>query len=174
MTLKTSLLTIGFLILAMVMVEGSLSVTAPALAVEPEEVLDDPVLETEAREISKLLRCLVCQNQSIDDSNAGLARDLRVLVRERLVAGDTREQTLEYIVSRYGDYVLLKPPVKRQTLALWWAPVIFAGLAILAFIVTFTRGRTKESVGQADTPQALTPEEQKQLKRLMKKKKDPK
>lgn len=174
MTLKNSLVIIGILMLALVTVESSLPLTSPALAVEPEEVLDDPVLESEAREISKLLRCLVCQNQSIDDSNAGLARDLRVLVRERLVAGDTRKETLDYIVSRYGDYVLLKPPVKRQTLALWWAPVIFAALAILAFVVTFTRGRTQNTTGKTDLAQALTPEEQKQLKRLMKKKKDPK
>lgn len=170
MTLRKSLAVMGLLMLAFVTLESALPLMAPAQAVEPEEVLDDPVLETEAREISKLLRCLVCQNQSIDESNAGLARDLRRLVRERLVAGDTRKETLDYIVSRYGDYVLLKPPVKRQTLALWWAPVVFALLAVLGFVAIFTRGRAQNAAIGSDTTQALTPEEQKQLKRLLKKK----
>lgn len=170
MTLRKSLAVMGLLMLAFVTLESALPLVVPAQAVEPEEVLDDPVLESEAREISKLLRCLVCQNQSIDESNAGLARDLRRLVRERLVAGDTRKETLDYIVSRYGDYVLLKPPVKRQTLALWWAPVVFALLAVLGFVTIFTRGRAKNAAMGSDRAQPLTPEEQKQLKRLLKKK----
>jgi cytochrome c-type biogenesis protein CcmH len=89
-----------------------LAAPAPAWAVNPSEVLADKVLETRARDISKELRCLVCQNQSIDDSDADLARDLRVLVRDRLVAGDTDQAVIEYVVSRYGDFVLLRPPVK--------------------------------------------------------------
>ena len=91
-----------------------LSLAAPAFAVQPDEVLKDPAMEARAREISKELRCLVCQNQSIDDSNAPLARDLRVLVRERLVAGDDNTGVLGYITARYGDYVLLRPPFKAS------------------------------------------------------------
>ena len=94
----------------------SFAAVAPASwAVEPDEILDDPVLEARAREISKGLRCLVCQNQSIDDSNAGLARDLRILLRERLVAGDSNSAAIAFIVDRYGDFVLLRPPVKPTT-----------------------------------------------------------
>ncbi len=111
----------------------------PALAVNPDEVLADPVLEARAREISKGLRCLVCQNQSIDDSNADLARDLRLLVRERLVAGDTNDQVVSYVVSRYGDFVLLKPPFKASTMVLWIGPLFIAGFGLLAVIVFFRR-----------------------------------
>ena len=95
-----------------------------AVAVNPDEVLEDPVLEGRARDLSQILRCLVCQNQSIDDSNADLARDLRLIVRQRLVAGDSDEQVIQYIVDRYGDYVLLDPPVKGITYALWFGPAI--------------------------------------------------
>ncbi|MBT7941838.1 MAG: cytochrome c-type biogenesis protein CcmH, partial [Alphaproteobacteria bacterium] len=94
----------------------------PAHAVNPDEILSDPVLETRAREISKGLRCLVCQNQSIDDSDAGLAQDLRILVRERLVAGDSDDAVIDFVVARYGDFVLLKPPFMLSTLALWLGP----------------------------------------------------
>lgn len=107
---------------------------APAFAVLPDEVLDDPALEARARAISVNLRCLVCQNQSIDDSNADLARDLRVLVRERLVVGDSDEQVIDYIVSRYGEFVLLKPRLSLHNLVLWIAPFGFlvgGGAAIL-------------------------------------------
>jgi cytochrome c-type biogenesis protein CcmH len=93
-------------------------------AVDPHEMLEDPVLEQRAREISKGLRCLVCANESIDESNAGLARDLRVLVRERLTKGDSNEQVTEFIVSRYGDYVLLKPPFKLNSVLLWLGPAL--------------------------------------------------
>jgi cytochrome c-type biogenesis protein CcmH len=105
---------------------------APAVAVEPGEQLADPALEAEAREISAGLRCLVCQNQSIDDSAAPLARDLRLLVRERLVAGDTPDEVREYLVARYGDFILLKPPFRAATLALWLTPafVLAIGAAI--------------------------------------------
>ncbi len=95
-----------------------------ALAVEPSEMLSNPKLEARARTISRELRCLVCQNESIDDSNASLAHDLRVLVRKRLLAGDTNEQVKQYIVARYGDYVLLKPPFKPETYLLWFGPLI--------------------------------------------------
>lgn len=93
-----------------------------AWAVQPSEVLQDPALETRAREISKHLRCLVCQNQSIDDSDADLAHDLRVLVRERLTAGDSDEQVIRFIAARYGDFVLLKPPFEPATWLLWLGP----------------------------------------------------
>lgn len=99
-----------------------LALCVPAFAVEPDEVLDNPALEARARGISKELRCLVCQNESIDDSNADLAKDLRLLVRERLVQGDSDDDVVAYIVSRYGDFVLLKPPLDMRTVLLWGAP----------------------------------------------------
>lgn len=97
---------------------------APALAVNPDEILPDPALEQRARDISANLRCLVCQNQSIDDSDAQLARDLRVLVRERLVAGETNEQIMDYVVGRYGEFVLLRPSLSMKNLVLWGTPVL--------------------------------------------------
>jgi cytochrome c-type biogenesis protein CcmH len=135
-----------------------------AHAVEPDEVLADPVLEQRARDISKNLRCLVCQNQSIDDSNAGLARDLRVLVRERLVAGDDNDAVIRHIVERYGDYVLLRPPVKPSTYLLWFGPVlIVAGAGAALFL--FYRRRRAASTPDAPTP--LTEEERKELDTLL-------
>ncbi|MFN0218084.1 MAG: cytochrome c-type biogenesis protein CcmH [Hyphomicrobium sp.] len=97
---------------------------SPALAVQPDEILADAAQETRARALSAHLRCLVCQNQSIDDSNAPLARDLRLLVRERIVAGDDDGAVMDYITERYGDFVLLKPPFKPETLILWLTPVL--------------------------------------------------
>ena len=106
----------------------ALCLAAPAIAVGPDEILPDPVLEQRARDISAGLRCLVCQNQSIDDSDADLARDLRVLVRERLVAGDSDEAVRQYLVDRYGEYVLLNPRVNNHTILLWIAaPVLLIG-----------------------------------------------
>ena len=115
---------------------------APAHAVEPDEILADPVLEDRARDISKGLRCVVCQNQDIDSSNAGVARDLRLLVRERLVAGDTDEAVMAYVRARYGDYVLMSPPLTPATYALWFAPVFLAGLSLFAFVVVTRRRRS--------------------------------
>ncbi|MCZ6588999.1 MAG: cytochrome c-type biogenesis protein CcmH, partial [Alphaproteobacteria bacterium] len=133
----------------------------PALAVEPDEVLDDPALEARAREISKVLRCVVCQNQSIDDSGADIARDMRLLVRERLVAGDTDKQTVDHMVARYGDYVLLRPPFQANTLALWIGPplmaIVVATLALLFFRV-YQRER-----GARTGPEPLTPTDRAQL-----------
>ena len=109
---------------------------SPALALSPDEILDDPVLEQRARDISAGLRCLVCQNQSIDDSDADLARDLRVLVRERLVAGDSDEAVRQYLVDRYGEYVLLNPRVGSHTIVLWVAaPVLLIGGLGALFVV---------------------------------------
>jgi cytochrome c-type biogenesis protein CcmH len=102
----------------------ALALAAAAGAVEPEEQLADPALEARAREIGQELRCLVCQNQSIDESDADLARDLRRIVRERLTAGGTDDQVMAFVTARYGDYVLLRPPLRAGTLALWFGPVV--------------------------------------------------
>ena len=108
----------------------SLSLLAPALAVEPDEVMADPSLEARARALSIELRCLVCQNQSIDGSSAPLARDLRILVRERLAAGDSDEQVISFIVDRYGEFVLLTPRLSSYTLILWGARSLFCLSAV--------------------------------------------
>ena len=115
----------AFACLALISFQG-----APAGAVEPHEILKDPVLEKRARDISAELRCLVCQNQSIDDSDAPLARDLRVLVRDRLTAGDTNRQAVDYIVDRYGEFVLLRPRFGLHTLILWISMPVILLLAL--------------------------------------------
>ena len=135
-----------------------------ALAVEPGEMLADPVLEARARDISKELRCLVCQNQSIDDSNAPLAHDLRVLVRQRLVAGDSNEAVKQYLVARYGDYVLMKPPFKPETWVLWLGPPVLLLLGG-ALVWSVLRGRGRASTTAAEA--ALSPEEEKRLSELV-------
>lgn len=122
-------------------------------AVEPSEKLADPQLEMRAREIGKGLRCLVCQNQTIDDSNAPLARDLRLVVRERLVAGDNDLAVMEYVHKRYGDFVLMRPPIRYDTYLLWFGPLILA--AVFGFGL-FMRARNRQ---EAVAP-SLTPEEQ--------------
>ena len=104
------------------MLMSTLSIAAPALAVDPDEMLKDPTEEARARAIGQQLRCLVCQNESIDDSNADLARDLRKLVRERITAGDTDDQVIAFLRARYGDFVLLKPPFEPETYLLWLGP----------------------------------------------------
>jgi cytochrome c-type biogenesis protein CcmH len=135
----------------------------PAHAVNPDEILPDPVLEERARNLSGQLRCMVCQNQSIDDSNAELARDLRVLVRERLVDGDTDQEVIDYVVSRYGEFVLLKPRVSAKTIILWAAPVGLLLIGIIA-IVVFVRTRPRQQ-----TLPRLTAEEEAQISELLKK-----
>ncbi len=112
-----------------------------AHAVQPNEILPDAKLEARARELSTGLRCLVCQNQSIDDSNAPLARDLRLLVRERLVAGDSNEEVTRYLVARYGDFILLKPPLNAGTVLLWAAPGLVLALGLGWLIVSARRRR---------------------------------
>jgi cytochrome c-type biogenesis protein CcmH len=115
----------------------------PAWAVQPDEILDDPVLEERARDISSGLRCLVCRNENIDDSNAELARDLRLLVRERLVAGDSNNQVVDFIVERYGEYVLLRPRSDGSALVLWLAgPLMLLLGAGIALRYVRGRGRT--------------------------------
>ncbi len=136
-----------------------------ARAVEPSEILADPRLELRARALSANLRCLVCQNQSIDDSNAPLAKDLRVIVRERLTAGDTDSQVMDYLVARYGDFILLSPPLKAGTILLWGAP--FAVLLLGAgFVFWNARRRTTASVAAV----ALSPEEKAKLSAILDKK----
>ena len=135
-------------------------------AVNPDEMLDDPALEARAREISKGLRCLVCQNQSIDDSDADLARDLRVLVRERLAGGDSDGQVIDYVVSRYGDFVLMRPPFKVTTYALWLGPALIAGLGVLA-VVAFYRRRTAAGARRGTAPPPLTEDEKRRLETLL-------
>ena len=115
-----------------------------AFAVAPDEMLPNPALETRARSISEGLRCMVCQNQSIDESDADLARDLRLLVRERLTAGDTDAQVIDYVVSRYGEFVLLKPRLNAHTLLLWGAPLALLLAGVLALFAS-ARSRRKES-----------------------------
>ena len=119
----------------------------PALAVQPDEVLDDPALEARARAISADLRCLVCQNQSIDDSNAELARDLRLVVRERLVAGDSDPEVLEFVVARYGEFVLLNPVIAPHTLALWLAAPVVLVIGAVVLLVAVRRRRTVVTSG---------------------------
>lgn len=118
-----------------------MTIASPLWAVEPDEILTDPMLEARARDISKGLRCLVCQNESIDESHASLARDLRILVRERLVEGDSDDQTVEFIVERYGEYVLLQPRASGSTLLLWAAgPLMLLLASGIGFI--YLRGRS--------------------------------
>ena len=114
-------------------------------AVDPSEILRNPTLEKRARHISKDLRCLVCQNQSIDDSDAPLARDLRLLVRERLIQGDTDNEVFDYVVSRYGDFVLLRPPVKAVTAILWLGPAIFVLIGFIGLLRYFRRQTADEN-----------------------------
>lgn len=134
-------------------------------AVDPREKLADPALEARARDISKGLRCVVCQNQSIDDSDATLARDLRLLVRERITAGDSNSQVIDYVVSRYGDFVLLKPPFKVATLALWAGPAIIVLFALFGAFAYFRRQRTIAATGGV---KELTDEERRRLDALLK------
>jgi cytochrome c-type biogenesis protein CcmH len=118
-----------------------LAAVAPLRAVEPKEMLTNPILEARARTLSKELRCMVCQNQSIDDSDAPLAHDLRVLVRERLKAGDSDAQVLNFLVARYGEFVLLKPPLSWNTAALWGLPPALLVLGIATIVVVLRRRR---------------------------------
>lgn len=133
----------------------------PALAVNPDEVLSDPALEARARALSVNLRCLVCQNQSIDDSDAPLAKDLRVLVRERLVAGDSDVAAIDYIVARYGEYVLLKPRLGAHTIVLWLSPFVLLFIGIASLI--FWQRRRPQIVGEA-----LSTEEEAALEDILK------
>ncbi len=137
----------------------ALAASVPAGAVQPGEVLRDPALERRARDISAELRCLVCQNQSIDDSDAPLARDLRVLVRERLTVGDSNEQVRDFVVQRYGEFVLLRPPFGLHTLWLWATPVVVLAAGALGLLAA-RRNR-------ASTAAPLTSDERARLDALL-------
>jgi cytochrome c-type biogenesis protein CcmH len=131
-----------------------------AYAVEPDERLTDPALEARARNITRELRCVVCQNQSIDDSNAPLAHDMRVLVRDRIKLGESDDQVRAFLVARYGNFVLLKPPLQIDTLFLWFSPVLFLAAAF-GLLVTYLR-----SMANAARAAPLNPAEEEHLKRL--------
>ena len=137
-----------------------------AFAVNPSEVLKDPALESRARDVSQNLRCLVCQNQSIDDSDADLARDLRLLVRERIKAGDTNNQVIDYVVSRYGDFVLLKPPFKASTIVLWFGPALAFIAGIIALFMFFRR-RNKVLVTSSQPLAPLNDDDKRRLEKLI-------
>ncbi len=140
----------------------TLILAAPGWAVEPDEMLDDPVLEARARALSQNIRCLVCQNEPIDSSNADLARDLRILVRERLVAGDSDDDVKAFLVARYGDYVLLDPPMKLTTYALWFGPALILLLGGFGVFLFFFGTRRAPSA-----PAPLSAEERARLDRLL-------
>ena len=137
------------------------TLAVPAWAVNPDEILKDPALEARARALSTELRCRVCQNQSIDDSDAPLAKDLRVLLRERLQAGDSDKQVITYLVDRYGEFILLKPAFGSHTLLLWGLPFVLLGVGIL--IVMMGRRRSKQAAAQ----EGLSAEENERLKTLL-------
>jgi cytochrome c-type biogenesis protein CcmH len=153
-------------VLALCLAAVLVALSAPVFAVNPDEMLKDPSLEARAREISKGLRCLVCQNQSIDDSDADLAKDLRVVVRQRLTAGDSDDQVMNFVVSRYGDFVLLKPPFKWATVALWVGPAIILALGLYAMSAYLRRNR--HAAGGRAAAQPLTAEEKRRLEELLK------
>jgi cytochrome c-type biogenesis protein CcmH len=137
-----------------------------AYAVQPDEIMSDPAKESRARDLSRELRCMVCQNQSIDDSEAPLARDLRLLVRERIAAGDSNAQVLDFLVARYGEFVLLKPPLEPHTLLLWLLPPLaLAGGALALWMHNRRRSR---SLAAEDQPSfKLTAEEEARLEQLI-------
>ncbi|WP_170348606.1 cytochrome c-type biogenesis protein [Ruegeria atlantica] len=139
-------------------------IASPLFAVQPDEVLDDPALEQRARDLSTGLRCLVCRNESIDESNAELARDLRLLLRERLVAGDTDDEAIAFIVDRYGEYVLLKPTTSGSNLMLWLAgPIMLLIAALMGW--SFLRKRSRVQVtGEKDT---LSEAEKERLRQIL-------
>lgn len=141
------------------------TMAAPARAVQPDEMLPDPRLEQRARALSQHLRCMVCQNQSIDDSEAPLAKDLRLLVRERLKAGDSDPQVIDYMVARYGDFVLLKPRFSWQTVVLWLTPAIVLLVGGFGLLIALRRRR---SLAAAAAPPPLTPAEERKLAELAK------
>jgi cytochrome c-type biogenesis protein CcmH len=139
-----------------------LSLSVSAFAVQPDEILPDPKLEARARELSMELRCLVCQNQSIDDSDAPLARDIRILIRDRLKAGDSDNEVILFLVARYGEFVLLRPRFAPHTLVLWLGPFVVFGLGLLAIL----RYRRASRSTTAEAP--LSDEESRRLSELLK------
>ena len=153
-------------ILAALVVAIGVAGLSPAYAVQPDEIMSDPAKESRARDLSRELRCMVCQNQSIDDSEAPLARDLRLLVRERIAAGDSDAQVMDFLVARYGEFVLLKPRLKPHTLLLWLLPPLaLAGGGLALWI--HNRRRSRSAVSDDQSPFKLTAEEEARLERLI-------
>jgi len=143
--------------------------TPAAFAVTPDEILEDPALESRARELSAELRCMVCQNQSIDDSDAPLAKDLRVLVRERLVAGDSDAEVIDYLVSRYGEFVLLKPRFAWHTLVLWAAGPLALLAGLIAIVLALRKRAARPGAATAGPATTrLSEEEERRLQALLK------
>jgi cytochrome c-type biogenesis protein CcmH len=152
-------------ILACVFAIAVMMGSSAAYAVQPDEIMSDPAMETRARDLSRELRCMVCQNQSIDDSEAPLARDLRLLVRERIAAGDSDAQVIDFLVARYGEFVLLKPRLQPHTLLLWLLPpLVLAGGGLALW--THGRRRAKSAAAEDQSPLGLTAEEEARLERL--------
>jgi cytochrome c-type biogenesis protein CcmH len=151
-------------ILAVIFTVVAMSASSSAYAVEPDEIMADPAKEARARELSRELRCMVCQNQSIDDSGAPLARDLRLLVRERIAAGDSDAEVIDFLVARYGEFVLLKPRLEPHTLVLWLLPpLVLAGSGLALWI----HGRRRSSSAAAEATATLTADEAARLAALM-------
>ena len=139
---------------------------SPAFAVQPDEIMSDPAKESRARDLSRELRCMVCQNQSIDDSEAPLARDLRLLVRERIAAGDSDSQVIDFLVARYGEFVLLKPRLQPRTVLLWLLPPLaLAGGGLALWIQS--RRRSRSAAAEDRSLDTLTAEEKARLERLI-------
>ena len=154
------LIAISFVLLMAVLSESS------AFAVQPDEIMSDPVKESRARDLSRELRCMVCQNQSIDESEAPLARDLRLLVRERIAAGDSDAQVIDFLVARYGEFVLLKPRLQPHTLLLWLLPPLaLAGGGLTLWI--HSRRRAKSATAEDQTLLKLTADEEARLEQLI-------
>jgi len=154
------LITISFVLLVAVFAASA------AYAVQPDEIMSDPAKETRARDLSRELRCMVCQNQSIDDSEAPLARDLRLLVRERIAAGDSDAQVIDFLVARYGEFVLLKPRLKPHTLLLWLLPPLaLAGGGFALWM--HSRRRSRSAAAEDQSLVKLTSEEEARLQRLI-------
>lgn len=151
------------MIMRALLLSAALLVATPAVAVQPDEILDDPALEARARSLSEGLRCLVCRNENIDESNADLARDLRILVRERLVAGDSDEEVIQYLVDRYGEYVLLKPPATGANLVLWIAG---PGMLLLAGGIAIFYLRSRRQAAEPETD-GLSEAEKKRLDEIL-------
>ena len=158
------------LLIAFTLLTATLLTTPrPALAVQPDEILTDPALEGRARTLSKELRCMVCQNQSIDDSDAPIARDLRLLVRERLKQGDSDRQVIDFLVARYGEFVLLKPRVALHTALLWFGPpALLCGGALALFVIARRRNRRDPDAQLKPEGGDLTAAEQARLSELLK------
>ncbi len=154
-------MTMRFLLAALLSAFCAALVSTSTFAVEPDEILDDPVLEARARAITQDLRCVVCQNQSIDDSNAPLAKDMRILVRDRVKLGESDDQIRAFLVKRYGNFVLLRPPLQLDTVALWFSPLLFLG-AGAALVWGYFRAMRR----QTTQPAQLSDAEEQELKRL--------